>query len=326
MFFRKHSSHTVPWRTTVGNLALLSLPIILYVVGAITIDGFISWNSIVSIVILASFLGIAAIGPTITIIIGGLDLSIASVIGLANVLIISLYGSGWPFFEALGTVMFISIVIGLLNASISLALRIHPIITTLGTGLIIWGGVLSWGHAQVSGAVPHWLTNSVSAIGHTGILPIPGVILLWVVISLMIIVLLRTTRIGHEIYAIGANLKAARFAHVRSKWAWIFTFGLSSFSAALVGVLLAGYAGAPDANIGQPFLFQSIMAVVIGGTTTAGEGGYGNTIIGVLVVVELTTLLQGAGISSSLQLSFFGLMVVFLAALYGRDYHISRRI
>ncbi len=300
---------------------------LLFVLGVLTIEGYASRSSLVSILVLGSFLGLAAMGQTLTVIIGGLDLSVPAVIGLANVLITVLYGDGWPFWLACLVILGFAIVIGVANALVSVVLRVSPIITTLAMGLIVLGAVLSWGHANITGTVPHWLGTSVSVIGKTGPLPIPPVVALWVVLSALVIYLQRGTRVGHELYATGTNQLAAQLAHVRTRLMWVVAFAASSVSAAIVGVLYAGYSGSADATVGQPYLFQTITAVVVGGTSLlGGRGGYGRTILGVLIISQLTTLLVGAGLGPEMQQTLLGCLVILLVSLYGREAHISSRI
>lgn len=300
---------------------------LLFVLGVVTIEGYASRSSLVSILVLSSFLGLAAMGQTLTVIIGGLDLSVPAVIGLANVLITSLYGDGWPFWLGCLVILGFAIVIGAANALISVLLRVSPIITTLAMGLIVLGAVLSWGHANITGTVPAWLGSAVSVIGKTGPIPIPPVVVLWVALSALVVYLQRGTRVGHELYATGTNPLAARLAHVRTQLMWVLAFVASSVSAAVVGVLYAGYSGSADATVGQPYLFQTITAVVVGGTSLlGGRGGYGRTILGVLIISQLTTLLVGAGLGTEMQQTLLGCLVILLVSLYGRESHISSRI
>lgn len=313
--------------TTLATYIPVALVPLLFLLGVLTIEGYASKSSLISLLVLSSFLGLASMGQTLTVIVGGIDLSVPAVIGMANVLITSLYGRGWPFWTAVLLIVVLAGVVGAVNAVASLVLKVNPIITTLGMGLIVLGGVLSWSRSSTSGAVPRWLTTAVSVIGKTGPIPVPGVILLWVVLSAAVIYLQRRTRLGREIYATGSNPVAAKLAHVRTVWVWIAVFMASALSAAVVGVLYAGYSGAADANVGQPYLFQTITAVVVGGTSLlGGRGGYGQTLVGVLIISQLTTLLVGAGFGASLQETMLGVLVIVLVSAYGREASVAARV
>jgi ribose transport system permease protein len=119
---------------------------------------------------------------------------------------------------------------------------------------------------------------------------------------------------------------AARLAHVRTTKAFVVVFVISAICAAVVGVLFAGFSGTADATVGDPYLFQTLTAVVIGGTSLlGGRGGYGRTVAGALVLSELTTLLVGQGYSASLQEALLGVLVVLLVAVFGRESHVSMK-
>jgi ribose transport system permease protein len=310
----------------IGLVPYLLVPA-LFVVGAATIDGYSSHGSILSLLVLSSFLGIASLGQTFCVIIGGVDLSIPSVMGLADVVITQLYGEHWAFWTATLVILGIALVVGAANALISLALNVNPLVITLGTGLIVSGGVLTWNHQAVSGTVPSWLSSSVEVVNKTGPIPLPGIVVAWIVIAALVIWFQRFTRLGREIYATGANAPAARLAYVRTTWVWVVAFMASAVFAAVAGIFLAGFSGAADSTVGQPYLFETITAIVVGGTSLlGGRGGYGRTVVGTLVIIQLTTILLGKGASSAMQEALLGLVVVLLVALYGREPTVASRL
>ena len=114
----------------------------LFGIGAATIPGYASKSSVLSLLVLSSLLGLASVGQTLCVIVGGVDLSIPAVIGLADVVITELYGAHWAFWEATLLILALALAIGVANAVISVALRVHPLVITLGTGLMVTGGVL----------------------------------------------------------------------------------------------------------------------------------------------------------------------------------------
>jgi ribose transport system permease protein len=299
----------------------------LFLVGVTTIDGYGSSASIKSLLVLSALLGLASVGQTLVVIAGGIDLSIPAVIGLGNVMITQLYGKGWSFVLALLLILAFATVIGIVNAVTSVVLRVHPLLVSLGVGSIVTGGVLTWTSLTFTGAVPGWLRDSMSVIKHTGPIPLPGVIVFWIVVSVAVIVFQRRVRIGREIYSRGANPIAAGLAGVRSTLALTVAFVISAAFAAIVGIFYAGYTGTPDVNIGQPYFFLTITAVVIGGTSLlGGGGGYGRTIVGALIISQLTTLLVGHGYGTSIQQSFLGVLIILLVILYGREPRVSTTV
>lgn len=299
----------------------------LYVLSLIFIPGYFSKLSIISLLILSSLLGLSSLGQTMTIIAGGIDLSIPAVIGLSDIVITQLYAKHWPLPEILLAIAALAILIGTINAISSVLLHVHSLITSFGMSLVVSGVALEWSNGAVTGAVPTWLTNSVSVIGRTGPIPIPTIIIVWAIASILAVAFLRLTRVGRETYALGANSVAARLAIVRSTWTLVVVFSISALCAALVGVFFAGYSGIPDPTVGQPYFFLTITAVMIGGTSLlGGRGGYLRTVLGALIVAELTTLLVGAGFNASFQELALGILVIALTSTYGRELKVAAKI
>ena len=155
---------------------------------------------------------------------GAVDLSVPAVIGLSDVVITQLYGAGWSFFTASLVVLGLALGIGVLNALATVYLRVHSLITTIGMGLVITGGVLTWRSGFITGSVPAWLTHAVSPIGTTGPIAVPTVVFVWLGISIVAIFFQRRARLGRELYALGSNPVAAPLAKVRGTWTFIVVF------------------------------------------------------------------------------------------------------
>jgi ribose transport system permease protein len=314
-------------RETVVNVLPYALVAILFGVNAIVIDGYTTKPNLISLLIQASFLGMASLGQTLVVMIGGVDLAVPAVIGLADVVGTQLYGNGMPFGVILVILLALCVIIGVVNALSSVLLGVHSLIITLAMGLVITGGVLTWTHGNVSGNVPDWVHNSVSVIDKTGPIPLPIVVVVWIVVSIAAIVLQRTTRVGKEIYTTGSNAIAARLAGVRVTRTVCVAFVVSAIFAGVVGIFFSGYSGTADDTVGNPYLFETLTAVVIGGTSLlGGAGGYGRTVAGTLVLVELTDLLVGEGFGQSMQEALLGALILIIAIVYGRESHVSNRI
>jgi ribose transport system permease protein len=300
---------------------------VLFILSVIFIPGYFSKASIVSLLILASLLGLSSLGQTMTIIAGGIDLSIPAVIGLSDIIVTQLYYQHWSLPVIFLAIAALAILIGTISAVASVLLRVHSLITTFGMSLIVSGVALEWSNGATSGLVPGWLTSSVSVIGKTGPIPVPAIIFVWAVGSVLAVFFMNRTRIGRETYALGANAVAARLATVRSTWVKVVVFSVSALCAAMVGIFLAGYSGIPDPTVGEPYFFQTITAVVIGGTSLlGGRGGYLRTVLGALIVAELTTLLVGVGFNASFQELALGILVILLTSSYGRELKVAAKI
>lgn len=315
------------WRESPALPVSIMLLIAIYIVGVITVDGFGGSATIKAVLLLASFLGFAAIGQTIVIIIGGIDLSIPFVVGAANVAVAQLYGNGMPFGLACLIAVAVAAIFGAANAAVSVLCRVHPLLVTLGSGTAVLGLVQWWTKGLSSGSVPNWLSNFVSIGGKTGPLPFAPVVLLWLVVSVFVVLLMRRTTFGRQAYALGSAPAAAELALVRPLSVWIRAFALSAGFAAVAGILQLGFTGSAFADVGTPYLFLSIGAVVIGGTAiTGGSGGYGGTIVGTLTLTLLTTVFVGLGLGDALQQAVLGAVIVALVAAYGREPHVRSRI
>jgi ribose transport system permease protein len=303
------------------------LAIALHVLGSILIDGYSSEFTVRSMLVLASLLGVASIGQTLVVLIGGIDLSTPFVIGFANVVAAQLYGDGMNFVLVCAIVGVLALVIGAVNGALSSTLAIHPLIVTLGVGTAIQGAVLLWTAGFPTGSAPETVTKFVSIGGHAGPLPVPWLVPSFLVVIAIMSVVLARTPFGRRLYAVGSNPRAAPYALISPRAVWTTTYALSALFAAAAGVLFLGFTGSAYGDVGQPYLFQTIAAVVIGGTTlVGGRGGLIGTAAGALVLIEINTLLIGLGLSPAMVEAALGVLIVALVSLYGREPHVRATI
>ncbi|TPM29863.1 ABC transporter permease [Mesorhizobium sp. B2-3-5] len=300
---------------------------LLHLAGTILIPGYSAPFAVRAMLVLASLLAVASIGQTLVVIMGGIDLSIPFVIGFANVVAAQFYGDGWNFFLVCGLVGVLALVIGGLNGLISRSLDIQPLIVTLGIGMIVQGLVLLWTAGFPSGSAPPVVSSFVSIGGSAGPLPVPWLVPSLVVMAAFVVLVLERTPYGRRLYALGSNPGAAPLALIDPVRMWVVTYAASAFFAAVAGVLLLGFTGSAYGDVGQPYLFQTIAAVVVGGAAlVGGRGSYLGTIAGVLVLTEINTLLIGLGFQPSAVQAALGLIIVLLVSLYGRERHVSTTI
>jgi ribose transport system permease protein len=307
-------------------IAYAMIPI-LFVVAMVAIPGFGSAQSVISLLVIASLLGIASIGQTLTVILGGIDLSIPAIIGLANVLTVRWYGDGLPFGIVVLLVLALSMTIGAVNGLLSRALGAHPLLITLAMSFIVLGAMLVYTEGQTIGTVPDYLLDAVSPASRTGPLPLPPIIVIWFLLTIVIVAFEQFSAPGRFLFATGASERAARLSLVPVTSVWAASFAISAGCAAIAGVLLAGFSGGADASVGQPYLFQTVAAVVVGGTALlGGSGSYGRTFAGSLLITELTTFLIGVGFSDRIQQVMLGCLIILLVAIYGREPHVRTQI
>lgn len=318
-----------------GRSAFIGLIVLgaLIVVSSFTIDGFLSASNIKAILLFASFLGIACIGQTLVALLGGLDLSIPFLIGAANIGLLYLISLGTPAGVALAAVLIIGGGIGFLNGVLSYKLQGQALILTLGMGFAVAGlvqiltSIGSVFSGNVFGTVPPWLQNLAAMNGKFFGLSVPPTILLWIALAILVIIGLRYTAYGRHIYALGGNRRSAKLIGVSEFKYWTLAYTISGFFAAVTGSLLLGWSGGGFIGVGDPYLFTTLAAVVIGGTSLAGGyGGYGFTVIGVLVLQVLSSFLIGIGLKYEWQQFIFGLLILPMVALYGRAPHIRAQV
>jgi ribose transport system permease protein len=312
-----------------GGAAMAAVVFIALVIfGASTIDGFWSLINLRSSLVFASFLGIVAIGQTLCALIGGLDLSIPFVVGAANVGLVKLLNEGLPSPVAIVIIFVLGALIGAFNGALSHRLRGQSLVVTLGVGNAALGLiqilVSSSGNSGISGgtiegAVPQWIQGFSSLNKSIGVAP---AVVLWAALAALTILLLRRTWPGRNLYALGGNRIAAGRVLISGAWSWTLVFATSGVMAAITGVLLLGYTGSGYAGVGDPYLFTTIAAVLIGGTSlVGGRGGYGLSVLGVLILTVLQTILSGYSLSAAAQEAILGLLIIPAVALYARSPH-----
>lgn len=316
--------------TRAGSFPLLVssfLVIVLFLIGSVLLQGFASFASVDALLILASFLGVAAIGETVAVLLGGIDLSIPFIIDMSNVLAAQLAQDGIPFWLAAVIALAAGTVVGCFNGYVSRRLRVHPLIVTLGVGYAAQAAVEIWTKGAPSGVSPHWLLQFASTGSKLAGIQLAPVVILWLAASAAVIIGLRRSALGRRIYAVGANPVAAELALINPVRIWTAGFGISGFFAALAGILLLGFTGGTLATVGDPYLFLAIGAVVVGGTSLAGgRGSYLGTIIGAVLITLLNTILVGVGASAAVQQLLIGVVIIAAVSLFGREAHVRDRV
>jgi len=153
------------------------------------------------------------------------------------------------------------------------------------------------------------------------------VVVLWAVLTIAIGIVLHLTGIGRRFYATGSNERAAELALVNTESVWVGAFAASAVFSAIAGILLGAWSGTGEQSIGEPYLFLTIAAVIIGGTSLIGaRGDYWRTVLGTLILIVLTTNLVGHSYSEATQQIVLGLIMLVVVGTYGRDRALRDRI
>lgn len=253
---------------------------------------------------------------TLTMLTGGIDLSVgvsATISAFVAATQLSVLGPT----GAICVALIPPLLIGLANGIGAGVFRVHPLIMTLGTGLIGTGCLQVYQRTVIASgsSVPEilaWLGT-----GRTG--GWPNSLLVFVPLAAVIIIGLRRTGFGRLLYAIGENEQATRLAGARTWQVLIALYVLSGFIAGLTGLLYLGLIKAPSLSLVEPRVLPSVAAAVIGGTSIfGGRGTYSGTIVGALILTVLTTMLTLMQIPEGSRRIVFGLIILLVTALYVR--------
>lgn len=272
-----------------STLMAYGLTAALFIVGVVHSSGFASSSSIRQMLVFASFVGFAALGQTLVILAGGLDLSVPWLMAFGGVELSRLSAAGVPAGLGVVIVVVIGIGIGVLNGVGVTWLRAPPIVMTLAMGGLIQAYLLAVGQLSSSGdTVPPIAVGLAS--NRVG--PVPLIAIVWLVIAIACGVLISRTAFGRRVHATGENDVAAKLSGIRIDRVRLVTYSISGAAAAFGGIVLAGYVGTTYLEIGAPYLFTSIAAVVVGGASIlGGRGTYWGTVAGALTLTVLSALL-----------------------------------
>jgi ribose transport system permease protein len=278
---------------------------------------FFSTGNIRAILTFTSVLGFIAIGQTLVILVGSLDLSVPFVTSLSSVVAGGIMaGQSGNVPRAVAVTILVAIGIGLANGLIVSLLGVHGFVATLGMGLII-SGYLATNYQGSHGSAP----RSFRSIGANQIGPVPVSTLIMLGCAVAAIVLLRKTRTGHHLYAVGGNREVARLSGIRTAVPVVVAHVLCSVLAALAGLLLLARLSVGSPTIGSQgdYDLMSIAAVVLGGTLLAGgKGNVLGTIGGVAIFAVMDQVMSVIEVESFLQDVVRGLVIVLAVAVYAR--------
>lgn len=305
----------------------IALVLIVFAIGVVTLPGFGSVASIKSVLVIAALAGLASVGQTVAILVGGFDLSVAGFI-VAGALLVTKVGEtlGIGFWGGLAILIPGATVLGGIVGYLCHRFSLPPIIVTLAMGSFALGVVRGAVGLSVAGEAPSWLTDLASPIGNTFGIPVPPILFLWVIVAVGMWLFLSRTTLGRRLYLTGANPTAAEYVLVRTRRVWIGAFAFSALCSALAGVVLVSFSGNVNPALGGPYLFISLTAVIVGGTLGGGPGDYTKTLVGALLLTMVTTVLTGHGLTSADQQLMYGAIILVAMAIYGRERRLGDRV
>ena len=277
---------------------------------SLRVPGFFHLATLRSVALQTAVEGIIAVGMTMVIISGGIDLSVGSVLGAAGVTATLLMQRGVPI--PVAATLVLGVLVGGFNGCLVAYVRIPPFIVTLAMLSMARGYAMLLTNSQTVREYP----KGFNAVGGALLLGIP--VPVWVLAAVFAAgyVVMRHTRFGRHVYAVGGNAEAARLAGVRVRRTLIGVYCAISALAALAGTINAGRLGAGDPTEGQGAELNVIAAVVLGGTSLmGGEGSLLGTLIGAFVIGFLHKGLGLQGVNYFWQLVVIGGVILAAVAL-----------
>jgi ribose transport system permease protein len=302
-------------------LAAFGAAALVFAVGQILHPGFASWGSIRELLFLASFVGFVAAGQTFVVLVGGIDLSVPWVLnGAAILLVTQALGKDSRAAYAVVLTLGMGVVVGAANGVGVAWFAIPAVVMTLAMNGIMQGLTLGLSKGLTCNACASYAPKAVSDVVNTKLLGIPGELFLWLGVTLLITFLLTFTTFGRRIYAIGNNSEASYLAGIGVRLVTVALYALSGLFASLAGIALVAFGGQAALGMGDPFLFQSIAAVVIGGVSIlGGRGHYLGTAAGSITLIALITLLQAENMPDWGRNVVYGVAILAIMLLYGRE-------
>jgi ribose transport system permease protein len=293
----------------------------LFVIGEIVKPGFASVSGIQEVLQIASFVGLVAAGQTFVILVGGIDLSVPWVLNSAAILLVSVaQGGNGKALPAVLLALALGLAIGTVNGIGVAILGVPAVVMTLGMNGIVQGLALGATHGLTCrGCVtpaPTALQDAVN--GH--VLGIDASLLVWLAVILLVTFALSYTTFGRRVYAVGNSERASYLAGVNVRLVTVALYALSGLFAALAGIALTGFGGSATLGMGDPYLFQSIAAVVIGGTyILGGRGHYVGTVAGAIVLTALISVLLAKNAPDYARDIVYGVVILVILLFYGRQ-------
>ena len=296
---------------------LLALLVLLVVASELIRPGIVSANWAGVMVRAAIPLAILAACQTMTMLTGGIDLSVGAVASMSGFVVATLV-NGPGLLAGIGISLGVAALVGLITGIGVGVFRVHPLIMTLGMSLVVLGFANVWQlqMVQTGSGVPdefRWLGAGMFAS------VFPRSLLLFVPLAIIVMLVLNRTGYGRLLYAIGDNEVASRLSGVKSWQVLMVLYVISAVLAGIAGFLYSGLTNAASVTLVDTAMLPSVAAAVIGGTSIfGGRGGYAGTIVGALILTLISSILSSLGYPEAVRQMLFGGLIVLVAAAYTR--------
>lgn len=286
--------------------------ILLFVGLSIASPHFLTNTNLSSVIRQTAVINIMALGMTMIIIAGGIDLSVGAILAMSGLLGCMAMERGHAIGVGIAAGIVAGMSCGLLNGLLTTRLKINPFIVTLGTLGIIRGSAL-----LISNGLPvHQLPKGFSYLGEGTFLGVPFVLWVVLVCAIVVHVLLEHTRLGRSAFAIGSNPEAAYYAGIPVAFHTTAVYAIGGMLTGLAGMIESSRLMTGQPTAGQGYELQAIAAVVIGGgSLRGGEGSVVGTLIGALIMGLLANGSDLLGISPYLQQAIIGAVIILAVFL-----------
>ncbi|MEG0426000.1 ABC transporter permease [Cetobacterium sp.] len=307
----KEKKNSFDLKKTFEKLAALSSLIIMMIFFSIFSEYFFTTTNLLTIALQTSVIGIIAIGQTMVIITGGIDLSVGSIVAFSGVTSGLLVERGVPLMLALILGILIGAAVGVLNGGLISKANLPPFIATLGMMMVLRGLTL----ALTNGMPISSFDDSFVYLSGGTVFGIPNPVIYFISLGLIFNFILKRTVLGKDIYAIGSNEDAARLSGVNVIKTKLMVYGFCGFLSGISGIILASRLISAQPTEGAGYELDAVAAVVIGGASlSGGKGNIIGTIIGAFIMSTLRNGLNMMNVSGFWQQFVVG--IVLLLAVY----------
>jgi ribose transport system permease protein len=288
-----------------GPIIILSLLIGLF---SFLSDSFLSLSNAVNIIRQGSVLALAAFGQTFIILVAGIDLSVGAVMGLSSCTAALLMLNGTNVVLAVAIAILVALVCGTISGVVANYIGLHPFVATFG----MWGMSLGVALVITEERVIFGFPGTLRVFHDGSMLGIPNPLIIVLIIFAALHFFLKRTALGTHVYAIGGNQEAAILSGINVNLLKTMLFAFSGLMSGIAGMLFLARSNSATAVDTIGFEFDSICAVVLGGTALAGgRGGVKETLVGVFLLATLRNGMNMMGVNIYLQLVFVGVILIF---------------
>jgi ribose transport system permease protein len=276
-------------------------------------ETFLSVRNLLNVMDQITVLGVMAIGMTLVILIGGIDLSVGSVLALSGMVMGYLGDNrGWPFVIAIIVALIVSAVCGLVSGLMVTRLSMPAFIATLAMMSIARGVASIITNGEQIVGFPDWFSN-LAIIRHFGFLTVTVGVM--IAITILAWIILQFRPVGRALYAIGGSQEVARLAGIPVRRYTLWVYAICAALAGLAGVILSARLDSAQPSSGLGYELDTIAAVVIGGASLSGGlGSIGGTAVGVLIIGFLRNGLNLLQVSPFVQQVIIGVVIAVAVA------------